>query len=96
MIDESQILSMQAAFESFKQTEDVHLMWEVLSSLIKSAKYVRCYDGFMGRTASDVLKCLGIRDAAVVRMPASIPDNGRTMILQSVNHGFETEDWLKA
>jgi len=71
-------------------------MWEVLSSLIKSAKYVRCYNGFMGRKTSDVLKGLGILDAAVVGMPVSILDNGRTIIMQSVNHGFETKEWLKA
>jgi hypothetical protein len=96
MINELQLLFMQATSETFKQTEDVQLMWEVLSSLIKSAKYVRCYDGFIGRTTSDVLKGLGILDAAGVRMPASIPINSRTMIMQSVNHGFETKDWFKA
>jgi hypothetical protein len=57
-------------------------MWEDLSSLIKSTKYVRCYDGFMGMTTSDVLKGLGILDAAVVRMPDYIPNNGRTMIVK--------------
>jgi hypothetical protein len=96
MIDESQLLFMQASSETFKQTEDVRMMWEVLSYLIRSAKYVRCYDGFMGRTTSDVLKGLGILDAAVVRMPASIPDNGRTMIMQAVNQTNETKEWLKA
>ncbi len=50
----------------------------------------------MGRTTSDVLKGLGILNVAVVRMPASIPDNGRTIIMQSVNHGFETNEWLKS
>ena len=57
-IDEFQILFMQAASKTFKDTKEVQVMWEVLSSLIKSAKYVRLYDGFMGRTSSDVLKSL--------------------------------------
>jgi hypothetical protein len=70
-------------------------MWEVLSSLIKSAKYVRLYDGFMGRTSSDVLKGLGILDVAVVRMPDYIPNNGRTMILQFILQKY-TKEFLKA
>jgi len=96
MIDESQLLFMQAASETSKQTEDVQITWEILSSIIKSTKYVRCYDGFLGTTTSDVLTCLGILDAAILRMPTSIPNTDRTMIIQSVNHGFETKEWLKA
>ena len=37
----------------------------------------------MGQTSSDVLKGLGIIHTAVVRLPNYIPNNGRTMILQS-------------
>ena len=64
-------------------------MWEVLSSLVKYARFVRLYGFFMGRTSSDVLKGLGILDAAVVRMPVSIPTNGRSMILQSALKRFK-------
>ncbi len=46
----------------------------------------------MGRTTSDVPKGLGIDDVTVVRMPASIPIIGMTMIMQSVKHGFETKE----
>jgi len=50
----------------------------------------------MGKTISDILKGLGILDATVVRMPASIPNSGMTMIMQSVNHDFEMKECLKA
>jgi hypothetical protein len=50
----------------------------------------------MGRTTSDVIKVLGTEDIAIVRMPASIVNTARTMITKSVNHGFETKEWLKA
>ena len=50
MIDESQLLFVQATAKTSKDTNEIQLMWEVLSSLIKSAKYVRLYDGFMEHT----------------------------------------------
>ena len=73
MIDESQLLFMEAASETFKQTADVQLMWEVLWSLIKSAKYVRCYDGFLGRTTYDVLRPGLNGSEKVLNRVASLP-----------------------
>jgi len=96
MIDESQLLFMQTASKTFPETPDVQIMWEVFTSLITSAKYIRLYDGFMGRTSMDVLKGMGIQDVAVVRMPSSVPNNGRTMIMESADSSFETMEWLKA
>ena len=96
MIDESQLLFMQTASETFPETADVQIMWEVFKSLITGAKYIRLYDGFMGRTSMDVLKGMGIQDVAVVRMPSSVPNNGRTMIMESADSNFETMKWLKA
>ncbi len=71
-------------------------MWEDLTYFITTAKYVKMYDGFMGRTSMGVLKGMGIQDVAVVRKPSSVPNNGRTMIMESVDSSFETMDWLKA
>jgi len=96
MIDESQLLFMQTASQTFKESTDVQLMWDVLKFLITGAKYIRLNDGFMGRTSMNVLKELGIQDVAVVRMPSSIPDNGQTMIMQSIDSEFERKEWLKA
>ena len=56
---------------------------------------MRFYDGFMGRITLDVLKGLGISGAAVVRMPASIPNNGQTMYIKSVERNMEQIVWLK-
>jgi hypothetical protein len=39
---------------------------------------------------------MGIQDVAVVRMPSSVPNNGRTIIMESADSSFETMDWLKA
>ena len=44
----------------------------------------------------DVLRGMGIEDVAVVRMPSSVPNNGRTMIMDSANSSFETMEWLNA
>jgi len=41
MIDESQLLFMQTASKTFPESPDVHLMWEVLTSLISGANHVR-------------------------------------------------------
>jgi hypothetical protein len=81
MIDESQLLFMQTASKPSKESPDVQLMWEVLTALVSDAKYIRLYEGFMGRMSMDVLRGMGIQDVAVVRMPSSIPNNGRTMIM---------------
>ena len=61
-------------------------MWTVICYLIKTAKYVRLIDGFMGKTSLDVFKGLGIRTVAVVRMPLQVhaAKNGRTMNLTSI------------
>ncbi len=50
----------------------------------------------MGRTSIDVLKGMGIQDVTVVRMSSSVPNNGRTMIMESADSSFETMEWLKA
>ena len=49
----------------------------------------------MGMTSMDVLRSMSIQDAVVLRMPSSIPINGRTMIMQSAESSFETKEWLK-
>jgi hypothetical protein len=95
MIDESQILFMQTASQTFKESSDVQLMWEVLTSLVSGAKYVRLYDGFMGMTSMDVLCGMSIQDAAIMRMPSSVPNNDRTMIMQPADSSFKTKEWLK-
>jgi len=71
-------------------------MWEVFTFLITNTKFIRLYDGFMGRTSMDVLKGMGIQDVAVVRMPSSVPNNGRTTIMESADSSFETMERLKA
>jgi hypothetical protein len=96
MIDESQLIFMQTASTIFPDTLDVQILWEITASLITGAKYARLYDGFMERTSMDVLKGMGIQDVAVARMPSSVPNNGRTMILGSADFSFETMDWLNA
>ena len=96
MIDESQLLFMQTASKTLPETPDVQIMWDVFTSLITNAKFIRLYDGFMGRTSMDVLKGMGIQDVAVVRMPSSVPNNGRTMTMESADSSFETMEWLKA
>ena len=95
MIDESQLLFMQAASGTLGTPAEVKLMWETLTDHIKKAKYVRFYDGFMGRITMDVLKGLGIHGAAVVRMPTSIPNNNRTMYIKSVANTEKQTEWLK-
>jgi len=66
-----------------------------LSPLSPAQKYIRLYDGFMGRTSMDALKELGIQDVAVVRMLYSILDKGMTMIMQSIDSKFEAKEWFK-
>ena len=68
MIDESQLLFAQAA-SSYLPSSEVRKMWEVPTRLIKTAKYIQSLDGFMGKRSLHVLKGLGIRNVAVVRIP---------------------------
>jgi hypothetical protein len=49
----------------------------------------------MGRIPMDVLKGLGISGAFVVRMPATIPNNGRAVYIKSVERNMEQIVWLK-
>ena len=55
---------------------------------------MRFYDGLMGRMTMDVLKGLGIHGASVVRMPATIPNNNRTMYIKSVANNVKQTEWL--
>jgi hypothetical protein len=70
-------------------------MWGVLTSLVTNAKCIRVYDGFMDRTSMDVLKGMGIHDAAVVRMPSPVLNNWRTLIIQAVDSNLQTKNMLK-
>jgi hypothetical protein len=56
---------------------------------------VRFYDGFMGRMTMDILKGIGIHGASVVRMPATIPNSGRTMYIKSVPRKIKQVEFLK-
>jgi hypothetical protein len=70
-------------------------MWETLTYHIRNATYVRFYDGFIGRITMDILKGLGIHGASVVHMPATIPDNGRTMYIKSFPRSMKQVEFLK-
>jgi hypothetical protein len=94
MIDESQLLFIHAASKTFKTGDDVRLVWEALTHHIVNAKYVRMYDGFMGRLSMDVLKGLGIANVSVVRMHETVPNNIRTMFIRPVNRNMEQKEWL--
>ena len=84
MIDESQLLFLQATSGTLKDKASIALMWETLKFHILNAKHVRCYDGFMGRITMDVLQGLGILNVFVVRMPVASQGNGRTMFFKLV------------
>ena len=86
---------MQIASKTSKESPDVQLMREVLTFLASGAKYIRLYDGFMGRMSMEVLRGMGIQDVIAVRVPSSIPNTGGTMIMQSANSSFETKEWHK-
>ena len=62
-------------------------MWETLKFHLLNAKYVQCYDGFIGRITMDVLQGLGIIDVFVVRMPGASQNNGRTMFFKPISAG---------
>jgi hypothetical protein len=96
MIDESQLLFIQAASKTLKASDNVRLMWEALTHHIANAKCVRMYDGFMGRLSIDVLKGIGIANVSVVTMPETVPNNNRTMFIRSVNRNMEQKEWLTA
>jgi len=95
MVDESQLLFLHAASGTLSTKDAIKDMWETLIYHIRNAKYVRFYDGSMERITMDALKVLGISDASVVRMPATAPNNGRTMYIKSVARNMEQIVWLK-
>jgi hypothetical protein len=72
----------------------VNDMWETLTYHIKNAKYVRFYDGFMGRITSDVLQGLDILNPSVVRMPVTSQSNRRTMYIKPVSKSISQSKWL--
>ncbi len=92
MIKESQLFFAQAASSCLPSSE-VRNMWEVLKRLIETAENVRFLDCFIGKTSLDVLKGIGIRNVAVVRMPpqAHGAKNGRTMNIKSLPTGTDTK-----
>jgi hypothetical protein len=94
IIDESQLLFTQAASSCLGDREAVRKMWRVLSYLIRTATYVRFFDGFMGRLSDDIIKGLGRPQAAVVRMPPRTIGNGRTMNIVTVPKNAELHDFL--
>ncbi len=71
-------------------------MWNVLRYLIETAYYIRFLDGFMGKISLDILKELGIRNVAVVRMPPHVhgAKNGRTMNVALIPKDVPTKKWL--
>ena len=91
MIDESQLLFLQAASGTLTTRDAVKEMRETLTFHIRNAKYVRFYDGFMGRMTMDALKGLGIHDS----MPAAIPNSNRTMYITSVPRKIKQVEFLK-
>ena len=84
IIDESQLFFIQAASSCLDDMEAVRKMWRVLSYLIRTASYVRFFDGFMGRLYDDIIKDLGRPQAAIVRMPPKTLGNGRTRNIVTV------------
>lgn len=80
-VDEMELLLIQAT--SSDTIKDMRLTWETLKCLLRTAKYVRCYDGFMGRKTTEFLEGLGI-EVAVVRMPDHNRPNGRVFHVRSI------------
>ena len=97
MIDDSELLFLQARSGTLKDKASISMMWEALKYHIMNAKYVRCYDGFMGRMTMVILQDMGILNVFVVRMPVASQSNGRTMFVKPVSFGEVGQTkWLMA
>jgi len=94
IIDESQLLFIQAATSCLGDKETVRKMWRVLSYLIRTARYVRFFDGFMGRLSNDIIKGLDRPQAAIVHVPPRTHGNGRTVNIVTVPKNAELHEFL--